>query len=469
MSEVERYEILVIGSGEAGKHLTWNWAQAGHRTAVVERKYIGGSCPNIACLPSKNVIRSAKANWFARHGGEYGIQTGPVSTDMKGVFSRKRKMVEGEVQFHLDRFKATGAELIRGEAKFIAPKTVEVRLNEGGVRTITADRVFLDLGSRASIPDTPGLVAAKPMTHVQALDLQRLPEHVIVLGGGYVGLELAQALRRFGSKVTVVERGPQVAAAEDPDVGQALLEDFSSEGIEVLLDTHVREVQGLSGQSVRLLLENGHEQQAVEGTDLLVATGRTPNTQQIGAQAAGIELDARGYIKVNERLETTAAGVWAVGDCAGSPQFTHVAFDDFRVVRDNLRGGNRTTRDRLIPFCMFTDPELVRVGLNETEAKKRGIAYRLVKMPMAAVLRAVALGETRGFIKMLVDAESDRILGFTAFGAEASEMMAAVQTAMLGSLPYTVLRDAIFTHPTMAEGLVFLLASVPARAKQQPA
>jgi pyruvate/2-oxoglutarate dehydrogenase complex dihydrolipoamide dehydrogenase (E3) component len=460
MPGIERYEILVIGSGEAGKHLTWNTAQAGHRTAVVERKYIGGSCPNIACLPSKNVIRSAKANWFARHGTEYGIQTGPVSTDMKGVLNRKRKMVEGEVQFHLDRFKATGAELIRGEARFVAPKTVEVHLNEGGHRMITGDRVVLDLGSRAVVPDIPGLAAAKPMTHVEALDLDRLPEHVIVLGGGYVGLELAQALCRFGSTVTLIERGRQIAAAEDPDVAQALLENFTSEGIEVLLETRVREVEGLSGQEFRIVAEGSRGEQTIRGTDLLVATGRTPNTQGIGLETAGIELDARGHIKVNERLETTAADVWAVGDCAGSPQFTHVAFDDFR---DNLNGGSRTTRDRLIPFCMFTDPELARVGLNEREAKARGIAYRLAKMPMAGVLRAVTLGETRGFVKMLIDAESDRILGFTAFGAEASEMMAAVQTAMLGGLSYTVLRDAIFTHPTAAEGLVYVLAGVPAR------
>ena len=265
MPDLERYEILVIGSGEAGKHLTWTMAQAGHRTAVVERKYIGGSCPNIACLPSKNVIRSAKANWFARHGAEYGIQSGPVSTDMKGVLNRKRKMVEGEVQLHLERFKATGAELIRGEARFVAPKTVEVHLNEGGTRTITGDRVFLDLGSRAFIPDIPGLAAAKPMTHVEALDLDRLPEHVIVLGGGYVGLELAQALRRFGSAVTIIERGPQIAAAEDPDVAQALLENFVSEGIEVLLETHVREVQGLSGQQVRVVTENSHGRQVDRG------------------------------------------------------------------------------------------------------------------------------------------------------------------------------------------------------------
>jgi pyruvate/2-oxoglutarate dehydrogenase complex dihydrolipoamide dehydrogenase (E3) component len=469
MSETERYEILVIGSGESGKWITWTMAQAGHRTAVVERKYIGGSCPNIACLPSKNVIRSAKAHWFAKHGAEYGIQSGPVSTDMKGVFARKRKMVEGEVQFHLDRFKTTGAELVRGEARFVAPKTVEVQRNEGGRRMITGERVFLDLGSRAAMPEIPGLAASKPMTHVEALDLERLPEHVIVLGGGYVGLELAQALRRFGSAVTVIEHGRQIAAKEDPDIAQALLENFTGEGIEVLLETKVREVEGLSGKQVRIRAENSHRDQTIEGTDLLVAAGRTPNTLGIGLEAAGVELDARGYIKVNERLETTAAGVWAMGDCAGSPQFTHVAFDDFRVVRDNLNGGSRTTRDRLIPFCMFTDPELARVGLNESEARRQGIHYRLAKMPMANVLRAETLGETRGFVKILVDARSDRILGFTALGVEGSEMMAAVQTAMVGGLPYTVLRDAIFTHPTTAEGLNVLAASVPAKAMQESA
>lgn len=240
------------------------------------------------------MIRSAKANWFTRHGAEYGIQAEPVSTDMRGVFNRKRKMVEGEVQFHLDRFKATGAELIRGEARFVAPRTVEVNLNDGGQRMITADRVFLDLGSRSTIPDIPGLATAKPMTHVEALDLERLPEHVVVLGGGYVGLELAQALRRFGSIVTVIERGPQIASAEDADAARALLENFGSEGIEVLLETCVCEVEGLSGQKVRIVAENSHGQQAIEGTDLLVAAGRTPNTRGIGLEAAGIGLDARG-------------------------------------------------------------------------------------------------------------------------------------------------------------------------------
>src|SRR5215471_2023609 len=258
MPEAERYEILVIGSGEAGKYLTWTMAQDGRRTAVVERKYIGGSCPNIACLPSKNVIRSAKAAWFAHHGAEYGVQTESVSTDMKGVLQRKRRMVEGEVQFHLDRFKTTGAHLIRGEARFVAPRTVEVHLNGGGRQAITGDRVFLDLGSRAAIPDIPGLAAAQPMTHVEALDLNRLPQHVLVLGGGYVGLELAQALRRFGSAVTVIERGRQLAAAEDPDIAQVILDSFMSDGIEVLLDTRVVAVEGSSGQRVQIALEDSH-------------------------------------------------------------------------------------------------------------------------------------------------------------------------------------------------------------------
>jgi pyruvate/2-oxoglutarate dehydrogenase complex dihydrolipoamide dehydrogenase (E3) component len=469
MPEAEHYEVLVIGSGESGKHMTWNMAQAGHRTAVVERKYIGGSCPNIACLPSKNVIRSAKANWFAKHGAEYGIRTGPVTTDMMGVFDRKRKMVEAGVQVHLDRFKATGAELIRGEARFVAPKTVEVRLNDGGIRAIRGDRVFLDLGSHAVIPDVPGLAAAKPMTHVEALDLKRLPKHVVVLGAGYIGLELSQALRRFGACVTLIERSQRILPAEDDDIAQAIFENFAGEGIEVLLNAVVREVEGRSGESVRVSFENSKGSQTIDGTDLLVATGRTPNTQGIGLELAGVELDARGYIRVNERLETTTPDVWAMGDCAGSPQFTHVAFNDFRVVHANLNGANRTTRDRLIPFCMFTDPELARVGWNESEAKRRGMPYRLAKMPMAAVLRAVTLGETSGLLKILIDTQSDRILGFAALGVEASEMMAAVQTAMLGDLPYTVLRDAIFTHPTVAEGLNFLLSAVPPRALQQPA
>jgi pyruvate/2-oxoglutarate dehydrogenase complex dihydrolipoamide dehydrogenase (E3) component len=469
MAEAERYDALIIGSGEAGKHIAWTMAQMGHRTAVVERKLIGGSCPNIACLPSKNIVHSAKVASFARRAAEFGLELGSFTIDMAGVQRRKRKMVEDEIQGHLNLYKASGAELIMGSARFLTPRTVEVSLNDGGTRTIAGDRVFLNLGSRAVIPDVPGAAAAKPMTHIQLLGLERLPEHLIVIGGGYVGLELSQAMRRFGSRVTLIERSPQIASQEDADVSAALLELFHDEGIEVLLGTEVVRVEGLSGHQVRVHVKDAKGERAIEGTDILVAVGRVPNTQEIGLEKTGVELDSRGYIKVNERLETTAPNIWAVGDCAGSPQFTHVAFDDFRVIRDNLAGGNRTTLNRLIPYCIFTDPELARVGLNETQAKRGGVEYRLVKFPMAAVFRAETLSEPRGFLKILIEKDSDRILGITVFGVEASEPMATVQTAMIAGLPYTALRDAIFTHPTAAEGLVRLLASVPARASQQAA
>jgi pyruvate/2-oxoglutarate dehydrogenase complex dihydrolipoamide dehydrogenase (E3) component len=460
MPAPEQYEVLVIGSGEAGKYLAWTLSKEGRRTALVERKMVGGSCPNVACLPSKNITHSAKVASFAAHGAEFGVRTDAVTINMPGVQRRKREMVEALVSVHLARYDASGVNLIMGEARFVAPKTVAVTLDDRTTRTLSGERVFLSVGTRAAIPDVPGLADARPMTHVEALDLERVPDHLIVIGGGYVGLELAQAARRFGSRVTVIEQGAQLAGREDADVAAALFELFRDEQIDVLLSVHVRRVEGRSGEHVRLHVDSAHGARVIDGTDLLIAAGRTPNTNGIGLELAGITLDARGYVVVSDRLETTAPDVWAVGDCAGSPQFTHVAFDDFRVVHDTLGGGIRTTRDRLVPFCMFTDPELARVGLNESEAKARGIDYRLATMPMSAVLRTRTLSEPRGFMKMLIDAGSDRILGFTAFGAEASELMATVQTAMLGQLPFTVLRDALFTHPTAAEGLTVLLANV---------
>jgi pyruvate/2-oxoglutarate dehydrogenase complex dihydrolipoamide dehydrogenase (E3) component len=458
---MESYEALVIGSGEAGKHLAWTLAGEGHRAAVVERELIGGSCPNIACLPTKNIIYSAKVRSLAARHADFGVDTGPVRTRMKGVRDRKRTMVDGLRQLHLDRYQASGAELIMGQARFTGPRTVEVDLADGGTRWISGERVFLNLGTHATIPDVPGLVAAEPMTHVELLELDRLPEHLIVMGAGFVGLELAQAMRRFGARVTVIEPGPQLAGGEDPDVAAALLELFADEGIDVRLRTRPIGVDGHSGRSVRIVTAGPEGDGVVAGTDLLVAVGRTPSTAEIGLDKAGVELTEVGYIKVDEHLATTADGVWAMGECAGSPRFTHVAFDDFRVVRDQLNGGTRTTESRLIPFCMFVDPELARVGLNETEARRRGVGYRLLRMPMAAVLRTRTLADPRGFLKMLVAADSDEILGFTAFGVEASELMAAVQVAMIARMPYTALRTAIFAHPTTTEGLTFLVMGTP--------
>jgi pyruvate/2-oxoglutarate dehydrogenase complex dihydrolipoamide dehydrogenase (E3) component len=463
MSQPERYEMLVLGSGAGGKLLAWQMAKSGRRTAVIERKLIGGSCPNTNCLPSKNEIWSAKVADLVHHADRFGMVTGSVTTDMKRVLARKRDMVDGLIALHLHAYKASGAELVMGMGRFIAPKTIEVNLNNGGTRVLTGDRVILNLGTHATIPDIPGLAAAQPLTNVEALELDRLPDHLVVIGGGYVGLELAQAYRRFGSRVTIIETGPQLASREDPDVAAALLEMLRDEGIAVHLGAKILRVQGRSGENVSLQLQTPSGDQTVEGSDILVATGRTPNTAGIGLELAGVTLDAHGYIEVNDRLETRAPDVWAVGECAGSPQFTHVSEDDFRIVRDNLAGGNRTTRNRLVPYCMFTDPPLARVGLSEAEARRQGVAVRVAKLPIAAVLRTRTTSETRGFMKALVEADGDRILGFMMLGAEAGEVMAVVQTAMLAGMPYTGLRDAIIAHPTMAEGLGGLFSNVPAR------
>jgi pyruvate/2-oxoglutarate dehydrogenase complex dihydrolipoamide dehydrogenase (E3) component len=463
MPEVEKYENLVLGSGAAGKLLTWTLAGAGHRTAVVERGPLGGACPNVACLPSKNIIQSARVASLAKRGAEFGLNFNSLSIDMKSVQRRKRLMVEGLQEFHLNQTMVSGADLFRGEARFVGPRTVEVDLTDGGKKTIFGDRVFVDVGTHAAIPAIPGLTEAKPMTHVEALDLARLPEHLIVLGGGYVGLELSQAFRRFGSRVTVIERGPQIASREDPDIANALKDLFVDEGIEVLLGTSVRQVEGNSGRVIRVHIEDAQSRRVIDGTDILVATGRTPNTEGLGLDKSGVQLDERGYIKVNDYLLTTSENVWAMGECAGSPQYTHVSVDDFQIVLAHLNGGNRTKAKRLVPFCMFTDPELARVGKNESEARRDGVEYRLAKMPMAEILRTRTVSEPRGLLKVLVAKNSDEILGFTAFGIEASELMVAIQTAMLGHLPYTVLRDAILAHPTISEGLSLLLATVPGR------
>jgi pyruvate/2-oxoglutarate dehydrogenase complex dihydrolipoamide dehydrogenase (E3) component len=375
-------------------------------------------------------------------------------------------MVDGLIEMHLDNFKASGAELIMGFGRFIGPRTIEVALSDGGTRVLQGKKVIIGTGTRAAIEHMPGLHEASPLTHIEALELDHIPEHLLILGGGYIGLELAQAMRRFGSRVTVIERNERLVHREDEDVSAGLHDLFRDEGIGVVTSALVNRVEGKSGQWVKIHAIQTGSETVLEGTHLLAATGRTPNTRGIGLELAGVELTERGYIKVNERLETTAPDVWAIGECAGSPQFTHIAFDDFRVIRDNLAGGHRVTTGRQVPFCMFTDPEFARIGLSETEAKKGGIAYRLAKIPMVAVLRTRTLSETRGFMKALIDTNSDRILGFTVFGVEAGEIMASVQVAMIAKLPYTTLRDAVFTHPTLLEGLVSLFSAVPVKASK---
>jgi len=464
MAAPERFEILILGSGNGGKLLAWHMARSGRRTAVVERQWVGGSCPNVNCMPSKNEIWSANVAHMAHHASEFGTKTGRVTIDMLAVRRRKRDMVDAQIAGHLRHYKDSGAELVMGSGRFVAPKTLEVRLNDGGTRLLAGDKVFLNVGTHATIPDIPGLQAANPVTNIEALEFDHVPPHLIVLGGGYVGLEFAQAYRRFGSRVTIIQNGPQLLNQEDPDVAQEMQRILGNEGIACLTSAQTVRVDGRSGKDVSILVRTAGGEQRIEGSDLLVAAGRTPNTAGIGLEQVGVELDARGYIRVNDRLETSTPDVWAIGECAGSPQFTHVSADDFQIIRANLAGGARSTRDRLVPYCVFTDPPLAHVGLSEGDAARQGLSARVAKLPMSGVLRVQATGERPGFMKVLVGESDDRILGFTMLGPEAGEVMAVVQTAMLAELPYPKLRDAVLAHLTMAEGLGFLLSNVPARA-----
>jgi pyruvate/2-oxoglutarate dehydrogenase complex dihydrolipoamide dehydrogenase (E3) component len=461
----EEYDLVILGGGTGSTIAAWTFAKQGQRVAAIDRKYVGGSCPNIACLPSKNVIHSAKVASYFRRSDEFGIARKDFTVDMSAVRDRKRRMVSGWNKVYLENYKNSGAEFILGSGRFIGPKTLEVRLHDGTIRQLRGANVIINTGTRAVLEPVPGLVDAQPLTHIEALELDEVPEHLFVIGGGYVGLELSQAMRRFGSKVTVIDRNDRLMHREDDDVTEALQNLFEDEGIDIVLNATVKRISGKSGQSVRIVIEQRGAEKTLEGSHLLVAAGRSPNTDGIGLELAGVELTDRGYIKVNERLQTTAPGVWAIGEVAGSPQFTHVSVDDFRVVYDSITGGKRVTTGRLVPFCLFTDPEFARVGLSEKEAKAQGIAYRLFKIPMEAVMRASTLAETRGFLKALVETGGDRILGFTGLGVGAGEVLSSVQIAMVAGLPYTALRDAILTHPTLVEGFIPLFSSVPSAPK----
>ena len=461
MSQPEIFDVVILGSGQGGKHLAWHLGHSCKRVAVVERRWVGGSCPAVACLPSKNEIWSARVAHLVRNAASFGTIVDGVRTDMARVRRRKQDMIDREIELHLGLYKQTGAELIMGNGRFIGRKTIEVALNEGGTRVLVGNEVVINLGTHAAMPDVPGLRDARALTHIEALELDDVPARLIVLGGGYTGIEMAQAYKRFGSSVTIIEPGPQIMAREDADVAEEMAGVLGGEGIEILLSAQPLRVGGLNGESVSVSVRTESRERKIEGSHLLVAVGRVANTAGIGLDEAGVALTSRGFIEVDERLQTTEPGVWAIGECAGSPQFTHVSVDDFRIVRDNMAGGNRKTSDRLVPHVVFTDPPLARIGLSEGEAQRQDIPVRVAKLPMRKVLRTLATDETEGFMKVLVAANDDRILGFTMIGTEAGEVMAAVQTAMLADLSYTKLRDAVIAHLTVAEGLGPLFESVP--------
>ncbi|MDN7178525.1 FAD-dependent oxidoreductase [Caballeronia sp. SEWSISQ10-4 2] len=461
MSTVEQFEYVFLGGGKGGKTLAMELAKSGKRVAVVEEGMIGGSCINVACIPSKALIQTARIMHAVQSADILKGAAPEAKVDMTQVHRRVRAVVYGMVDINAKAFEASGFDLILGTGRFVGPRRIHVAMNDGRERTVEGDYVFINTGTFAAIPDIPGLREAEPMTHVEALELDSLPEHLIVIGGGYIGLEMAQAFRRLGSNVTVVQEAPRIAMREDADVTDAIESIFANEGIDVKVSVKPLKVSGRSGQSVTVELSDGTR---LTGSHLLVATGRVPRTAGIGLDAAGVALNERGFIRVDERLATTALNTWAIGEVAGTPMFTHASFDDYRVLKSQLAGGNLTTRDRVIPYAMFIEPELARIGINESDAQRQGIAVRVAKLPMASIPRARTTGEMQGFMKAIVDAESDRILGFTMLGSNAGEVVASVQMAMLGNLPYTAIRDAIVSHPTIAEGLNMLFAKIPERA-----
>jgi pyruvate/2-oxoglutarate dehydrogenase complex dihydrolipoamide dehydrogenase (E3) component len=452
VTEIDAYDILVLGGGKAGKTLAMDQAVAGKRVAVIEAGMIGGSCINIACIPTKALVRSAEVAATVRHASVFGTKAGGVDVDMRRVAGRTAEVVADMVDYNRRAFAASGFELLIGWGRFVDPRVIEVE-TAGGIRRLTGERIYLNLGTSAAIPPVAGLREAGPLTHVEALRLDVLPAHLIVVGGGYVGLEMAQAFRRLGSAVTMIERGPRLVAREDEDVATAIQDLFIAEGIDLAMGAEIFAVEGRSGDHVTVALSDGRR---LSGSHLLVAAGREPMTRDIGLEVAGVDLDERGFVKVDERLRSSAADIWALGEVAGSPMFTHVSLDDYRVAKSGIAGGDRTTKGRLIPSCLFIDPEFARIGLSEREAERSGRAYRVARLPVDVVPRARTMSKRVGLMKAVIAADSDRILGFTMLGAQAGEVLAVVQMAMLGGLPFTALRDGILAHPTMAEGLNML-------------
>lgn len=451
----ETYDALVIGSGQGGTPLARDLPRHGWRTALVERGLVGGTCVNTGCTPTKTMVASAEVADRARRAAEYGVRTGPVSVDMGAVRERKAAVVTQFREGNLERLNKTdGLDLIRGSAHFVAEQTVEVRLADGGTRRITAPHIFIDTGSRPRIPSIPGLDRVPYFDSTRIMELDALPAHLLIVGGGYVGLEFAQMFCRFGSSVTVVQRGAQLLPREDEDFAGEILSILREDGIRVLLRSElVRAEPGADG-AVRAVIQTPEGEEALEASHLLLAVGRAPNVEDLDLPAAGIETDEGGHIRVNDRLETNVPGIYALGDVKGGPAFTHISYDDFRVLRTNLlEGGQASTAGRLVPQVVFTDPQLARVGLTEREAREQGRAYRLASMPMSSVARATESGQTRGLMKALVDPHNDRILGFAVLGMDGGELMGAVQLAMMGGLRYTALRDGIFAHPTLIEAL----------------
>jgi pyruvate/2-oxoglutarate dehydrogenase complex dihydrolipoamide dehydrogenase (E3) component len=454
MTSLDHYQAIVIGSGQGGTPLCRSLAEAGLRTALAERRHIGGTCINEGCTPTKTMVASGRVAYLARRGKDYGVDTGDIRIDMRRVRQRKRDIVDSFRNGSQKRLEKTAnLELIFGEASFSGPKTVSVRMKDGAQRELSAERIFINAGARPSVPKLEGLADVPFLDSTSIMELDAVPEHLLVLGGGYVGLEFGQLFRRLGSQVTVVQSAAQLLVHEDTDVAEEVASILKQDGMEVLLNSRAERV-AKAGTDIQLTVRTPNGPRTLAGSHLLVATGRTPNTDSLNVSAAGIATDKRGFVKVNEKLETNIPGIYALGDIKGDPAFTHISYDDFRILRTNLiEKGSATIENRMVPYTVFIDPQLGRIGMTELEARAKKRKYRVAKMPMNYVARALEVDETRGFMKAILDSESDQILGAAVLGIEGGEIMAMLQLAMMGRLPFTTLREGIFAHPTLAESL----------------
>jgi pyruvate/2-oxoglutarate dehydrogenase complex dihydrolipoamide dehydrogenase (E3) component len=473
MTTPQQYDAIIIGSGQAGYPLSLALAAAGMHTVLIEREHVGGTCVNEGCTPTKTMVASGRVAYLARRAADYGVQTGAIAIDMRKVRERKRKIVDSFRNGSQARIEKTpNLELIFGEARFAGPKIVNIALKDGTQRSLSAKHIFINAGMRPARPELEGLDDVPALNSTSIMELDLVPDHLLIMGGGYIGLEFGQLFRRLGSRVTIVQSGEQLLIGEDPDIAEEVAKILQQDGVEVLLNAKAVGVKQVKVKQVRVQQEKAESQDGVQlqvvqqgnsialtGSHLLVATGRTPNSDTLNLAAAEIQIDGRGFIKVNDRLETTASGVYALGDINGGPAFTHISYDDFRIIRTNLLGKKdaspteASTKDRLAIYTLFIDPQLGRVGLTETEARAEKRNIRVAKLPMTSVARAQEMDETRGFMKAIVDADTNQILGAAVLGIEGGEVMAVLEVAMMGKLPYTALRDAVFAHPTLAEAL----------------
>ena len=455
MENSDRFDAIIIGTGQSGVPLAKALAGEGWKTAIIERYLVGGSCINYGCTPSKSMAASSEVIHTTKKAEIYGVHNAKVEINLKEIISRKNGIVKSFREGLEKGIEGTGnLELIRGEAEFTGQKEISIKLNDGGSRNITADKIFINTGGSPVIPPIKGLDTIKYLTSTTIMELEELPSHLLILGGGYIGLEFGQMFRRFGSQVTIIERGPQLLVREDKDISREIEKIFHKDEVNILLNTSVTEAIESPNSEIKLKLLCDEKENFLTGTHLLIAAGRKPNTKMLNPGEAGIKTDARGYIKVNNKLETNVKGIYAIGDVKGGPAFTHISYDDFRVIRDNLLQNKiHTIRNRFVPYTIFIDPQLGRVGITEQEAIEKGIDYKVAKLEMSHVARAIEVGEDRGLMKAIVDSRTGKILGCAILGIEGGEIASMIQIAMMGNLKYTALQDGIFTHPTLAESL----------------